>query len=451
MSTFVTVSHGSRQYKIACTPTKVLNDVLVEACTKVEVNPDEYGLRHGKTTLDLSLSFRLAHLPVGAKLDLVRVSANAGAKVNVALNLPNTPRKVTAVPPSHSLWQVLEQFEAENNLAITELGAICDGIVYRHQPIVQLMNKEYSTTDQLQRTSLSSIGIKSGSAVMRVSYRKTDEVFGSLKVHTTLPGTVVRSTEDLDDTSTVRDAPIVDTIMSGEPQTMSASKLAPPLPRSREVEVLTASTSGTPHYSAIPQDDTEDQKMSVEQARVYQSSLASRGQSSSPLLTQKLRDQQAAEKRDKSKPEKCRVKFRFNDGTQIISSFDPSEPASELYNFVRTTLTLPQSDFSLEILGDRRKVVDSDSRLWQDLSFSAAVAVQVVGSVEVLEEYKKLGKDVKLIMAQKDLSGTEASSKKEDMSAIKEERSTTSGKDQESDNRPLKKVPKWLQKTLGKK
>lgn len=455
MSTFVTVSHGARQYKIVCMPTKILNDVLIEACSKTGADVDSHGLRHGKTVIDLSLSFRFAHLPNGAKLDLIRVLADAGSKVNMALSLPEIPRKVIAVSPSHTLWQVLEQFEQEHSLAITRTTVIRDGKAYRRQTVAQLMNREYPTDEALQSVSLASLGIKSGNAVVRVSFRDTT-IHVMLHSSSVIPHTSAPSSDQTAQGN--HPCALPDLLAAGAnipeaTQQPSNKELAPPLSRSREIEVLIPSTSTTPHFSTAPEaDHAEDLKLSIEQARAYQTSLASRSQSSGAMLTQKMRDQQAFDKRSKSKPEKCRVKFRFNDGTQIISTFDPSESASELYQFVRTTLTIPTTEFSLELLGTRYKVSDTGSKLWHDLHFPAAAAIQVIGAVAVLDEYKKLGKDAKEAIAQK--HDSERSATPDKVVSVGKEGQVivpTESRDNAEPQQTLKKVPKWLQKTLGKK
>ena len=417
MTTIVIVSHQARQYKITCTPGKILNEVLTEACSRAELDPDTHGLRHGKTTLDLSLPFRLARLSNGAKLDLVKVGTSS--TVNVALSEVGCARRTVTVPATDSIWRVLETFD------VLERVSLRDGTAYRDQCVVQLNNKEYADETSLRGTTLASLGIKSGSAVMRLSYRTTDQVTSERPKTTVVPEAPAVQ-------EAVLDAPMPDI----EPPVSSTMST-----KSRPVEVLIPSTNAP--YFANAERLSDDEKMSIDQARAYQASLNARAQSSQgPLLTQKHRDQRQADRRMKSKPETCRVKFRFSDGTQVISSFAPSESVSELYAFARTLISDPASPFSLETLGDKMKLSPtSTGELWKDWSFGSGVALQVIPTsdkaIEVKEEYRAIGKDISSVLAASD------------------DRPAQPRQPQKLDQTPSqpkeKKIPKWLQKSLGKK
>lgn len=461
MSSFVTVVFGARQYKIQCTPGKLLNDVLIEACDKAGLESDLYGLRHGKSALDLSLSCRLAHLPGGARLDLVRVMSNAESKVNVALNLPDHPRKVCQVSCSSTLRQILEIFQDQHDLLIlnSSTSRQADGASYRRQAILQLNNKEYTTDEQLNATTLASLGIKSGSAVFRVSFRTTSEVAqispqqasdesdASPALPTPMPVNSSIEAPEIDKSPKVMD----DVMM--EDSSLQQSPHASELP-ARNVEVLIPSSNPTPHFSSSSglheTDDPEDMKPSIEQARAYQATLVDKYQTAGPLLTQKLRTQQALERKMKTKPEKCRIKFRFSEGTQLIGTFDPAETTSDVYRFIQSMTTDPAEPLILERLGDRQKI-DNDTKLqlWRDLGFGAAVAVQVIGQATLKEAIKRQGRDVGKVIASSLTDSAETTFT--DGQAHKDNSATGQEKLGRNKDSQEKKIPKWLQKTLGKK
>lgn len=449
MASFVTVIHAARQYKIPCTPAKIMNDVLIEACTKADMDPNIHGLRHGKANLDLSMTVRLAHLPGGAKLDLIKVASNADVRVNVALNLPGTARKTVLVLPTCTLWQVLETFESQVGQSILHTSAPRASHIYRQQTVVQLMNKEYQTDEQLRGTSLASLGIKNGSAVVRVSFRETSDLVTDSTPESAVLAPTLSPSDHVTSLLACPDDVVQGTATKFEPiqpvDTIDDAKISMPGRTKRNVEVLLPSASGAPHYSTS-MDREEDLKMSVEQAKAYQASLISRSQHSAPLLTQSYRDQQAADKRLKSKPDTCRVKFRFHDGTQVISSFSPSEVTSELFSFVRDVIEDTSMDFVLERLGDREKITSGEDELWQDLHFGKAVAIQVIGSVEVKAEFKTQGRDATLAVAQSKQSGQSAP-----LSTIQESKEQTKSSSGSEAENVVKKLPKWLQKSFGKK
>lgn len=438
MSTFVTIQYGVRQYKISCTPARSMKEVLNEVCGKLNLNTNSHGLRHGKINLDLSLSFRLTHLPNGARLELITIPEKEESDISVALNMLNCPRTITKILPSTTLWKMLERFESDHNLVLTNAAEIRDGKRFRQQPVVQLLNREYQTDRELQSTSLSSIGIKSGNVSIRLSHKSTDILLDSV-VAVPVPSVATR----LEDAS-IQSVPFV--VETPETTTLPASQNladALPLRPTREIKVLLAPSSGRLHSTSSPDLEIDEFVPSIEQARAYHKSLASRSQSSAPLLTQKLRDQQLMEKREKARPDRCRVKFRFGDGTQVISIFGPSETANDLYQFIRSTVTVPLAEFFLELLGTRKKIPSSHAQLWQDLDFPAAVAIQVVGTIQVSEEYRRLGRAV--MLQEEDVPDQAAQEESLEYGTVH------FNSRREDERQKTKKIPKWLQKTLEKK
>ncbi|CCG83934.1 protein of unknown function [Taphrina deformans PYCC 5710] len=436
MSSFVTVIHGSRQYRIQCTPAKIMHDVLVEACDRIGLDHNVHALRHGKSNLDPSLSIRLAHLPGGARLDLV----------SVALNLPGTPRKVVSIAPESSLWMCLEAFEQEYHLGILEASQLRNGQVYRQEPVVQIMNREYFGHERLKSVTLASLGIKSGSAVVRVTYKPTDEALSDAQ-NTSPQLAISEATNTVSAVPPITNLPVT-TEPSLQTKKINLDVVEPvSAAKQRPIEVLIPSKSGTPVFSTRS-DEYDDIKMSVEQARVYQAALSSKSQSSGPLLTQKYRDQQAMDKRLKSRPDSCSVKFKFPDNTQVISSFSPSEVSSELHALALTLIEEVSPTFELEVSGDRRRIPKDSQELWRDLHFGKAVAVQVIGKVRVKEGFRQQGKDVGEVLAALD----DGESAGRSLAKVDEERPTESTASRANDDGSgAKKVPKWLQKTLGKK
>lgn len=210
----------------------------------------------------------------------------------------------------------------------------------------------------------------------------------------------------------------------------------------RNIEVYLPSSSNKPHHSSTNVSSPEDLKLSADQARTYRTALSTRTSTTAPLLTKKHRDQQLLEKRLRSKPDQCRVKFKFSDGTQVISTFQPAETVADLYAFVQTVLVDGTSPFELEIPGIRRKLPNDSQELWKDCDFGAGMVLQVLGNAAIKSQYKVEAKDI----------GQAVAEKSEQMAATSETKAetVTPVKKAESDPAP-KKIPKWLQKGLLKK
>ncbi len=124
--------------------------------------------------MDLSLTIRFANLSPGAKLDMVRVK-NSQEQVNpnrilslttIALQLDDG-RYMAQFPSNTSLWQILRHFEQTIGQSLTER---IEGDNYQ-QPVIVYLANEFGTIPVLRSTTLLSMGLGSGSAVLRVNFR----------------------------------------------------------------------------------------------------------------------------------------------------------------------------------------------------------------------------------------------------------------------------------------
>ncbi|CAJ0958980.1 unnamed protein product [Ranitomeya imitator] len=124
--------------------------------------------RFQRTVLDLSLQWRFANLPNNAKLEMVssaqqRVGAE-NTKVRVALQLEEGVRLLDEFLCSQSLWEVLTRFPQTRVC----LEAIAPGSI----AVCIYMRDEVSGEQSLRQTTLQSLGLTSGSAIIRFVVRK---------------------------------------------------------------------------------------------------------------------------------------------------------------------------------------------------------------------------------------------------------------------------------------
>ena len=207
MSSHVVVLDSQlRRATVKTTPNKPLSDVLTEACAKLSLDANNYGLkyarliylksgnmltmsyRHRSKAIDLSRSIRLAGLSSGAKLELTKLSRSPSA-VTVCLQLPDSlseglenGRLVDTFPSSTTLWLVLRKFESgtgvKRNLTARSVPHTKEGIsgagrLVHYGPVIQTLNRELSSFTDLQK-SLAQLGVNSGNLLLRLSFRSTD-------------------------------------------------------------------------------------------------------------------------------------------------------------------------------------------------------------------------------------------------------------------------------------
>ncbi|KAM3921666.1 tether containing UBX domain for GLUT4 [Leptodactylus fuscus] len=165
----VLAPNGRRQ-TVKVTAGTPLLQVLEEVCKKQNFNPREYNLRFQRTVLDLSLQWRFANLPNNAKLEMVSCSQQrAGAestKVRVALQLEEGARLQGEFLCNQSLWEVLGHF--------TQTRASLEGIAPGSVAVCIYMRDEVSGEQSLKQTTLQSLGLTSGSAIIRFVIRKSE-------------------------------------------------------------------------------------------------------------------------------------------------------------------------------------------------------------------------------------------------------------------------------------
>ncbi|XP_073444221.1 tether containing UBX domain for GLUT4 isoform X2 [Dendrobates tinctorius] len=186
----VLAPNGHRQ-TVKVTAGTPLLQVLEEVCKKQNFNPKEYNLKFQRTVLDLSLQWRFANLPNNAKLEMVssaqQRSGAENTKVRVALQLEEGVRLLDEFLCCQSLWEVLTHFPQTRNLAekkdevaarhcgflFTICAKVClEEIAPGSIAVCIYMRDEVSGEQCLKQTTLQSLGLTSGSAIIRFVVRK---------------------------------------------------------------------------------------------------------------------------------------------------------------------------------------------------------------------------------------------------------------------------------------
>ncbi|XP_053094042.1 tether containing UBX domain for GLUT4 isoform X2 [Pangasianodon hypophthalmus] len=135
--------------------------VLEEVCKKQGFNPDDHGLKFQRNVLDLTLQWRFANLPNNAKLEVVpstRQRGGADSTVRIALQLEEGSRLQGSFSSGQSLWDLLGHFPETRISELDVPGAT---------PVCVYMRDEVSGEEALKRTTLRSLGLTGGSAILR--------------------------------------------------------------------------------------------------------------------------------------------------------------------------------------------------------------------------------------------------------------------------------------------
>ncbi|XP_014720044.3 tether containing UBX domain for GLUT4 isoform X2 [Equus asinus] len=159
---------NGRRHTVKVTPSTVLLQVLEDTCRRQDFNPSEYDLKFQRNVLDLSLQWRFANLPNNAKLEMVPISRSREGPENmvrIALQLDDGSRLQGTFCSGQTLWELLSHFAQTREC----LERPCEA-----SPVCVYMRDEVTGRAALQGTTLQSLGLTGGSAIIRFAMKQRD-------------------------------------------------------------------------------------------------------------------------------------------------------------------------------------------------------------------------------------------------------------------------------------
>ncbi|XP_056136346.1 tether containing UBX domain for GLUT4 isoform X2 [Lampris incognitus] len=166
-STAVTVlTPNGRRQTIKVSPNTPMLQVLEDVCKKHGFNVDDYGLKFQRNVLDLTVQWRFASLPNNAKLEMVpstRKQAAADSQVRIALQMEDGSRLQGSFCCDQNLWELLTNFPQIRESELLQSG---------YTPVCVYMRDEANGEEALKKTTLKSLGLTGGSAILRFLLKK---------------------------------------------------------------------------------------------------------------------------------------------------------------------------------------------------------------------------------------------------------------------------------------
>ena len=314
-------------------------------------------------------------------------------------------RLVDKFPSTTTLWHVLRKFESgvagntstrnltgravsNNNNVDSGASSGSSGLVYE-TPVVLVMGRELSSFTDLQK-SMAKLGYNSGSVLVRLSFRRTEEpleeamlriegYFKSVDNDTpktvesqgssAVTGTVVQQEQGQgqdqeeqqpkkhkttpETTEEVQEAPVAPVestqppVQHPAPESSAtpahASEAAPtfsslPPASSRPVTVFSPPTGNTP-VAAQTAYNENDYVPTTDQALAHQKRLNQFSRPNRLLSDAEIAAKSKAEEERLSTVQNVDVKVRFPDQSQVVATFGKQDTGKSLYDFVRTCLT----------------------------------------------------------------------------------------------------------------
>ncbi|XP_078257518.1 tether containing UBX domain for GLUT4 isoform X2 [Rhinoraja longicauda] len=166
VTTVTVLAPNGRRQQVKVAAGNPLLQVLEEVCRKQSLDPEEYALKFQRTVLDLSQQWRFANVPNNAKLEMVAVTrkrVGTETTVRIALQLEDGSRLQHVFPSSLTLWNLLEHFPQTR---------VADQQLLEAIPVCVYMRDEIAGESALKKTTLKSIGLTDGSAIIRYVLKK---------------------------------------------------------------------------------------------------------------------------------------------------------------------------------------------------------------------------------------------------------------------------------------
>ncbi|XP_075436107.1 LOW QUALITY PROTEIN: tether containing UBX domain for GLUT4 [Ascaphus truei] len=407
----VLAPNGRRQ-TVRMTARTPLLQVLEEVCRKQNFLPNEYDLKFQRTVLDLSLQWRFANLPNNAKLEMVpcarrRVDAEC-ATVRVALQLENGVRLQDEMLCSQTLWDLLARFP--------QIRTCLEQVDAGYFPVCLYMRDEVTGESALKQTSLRSLGLTGGSAIIRFIMKKCDQPVNG-KQHTGIERPLPEDQRSVESSAAsptprpssahTRTAPFIPfhgggrrlggasvpegaieedvpcaaghhpkALCSPGPSKPKKSKSSDkeggsqPIDREPVVCHMDLEPLIRPKPQELPDDFFE---VTVDDVRRRFSQLKSERHrlEETPLMTEALRESHVKEKLERYP--KVVLRILFPDRYVLQGFFRPTERVGAVREFVRSHLSDPELPFYLFITPPRTELTENSQTLFQANLFPAAV------------------------------------------------------------------------------
>ncbi|RSM00778.1 hypothetical protein CDV31_011650 [Fusarium ambrosium] len=506
----VVIATDLRRATVKVTPGTYLTDVLEEACRKLGLSSDKYLVKHRQRQVDLSVPFRTSGLIPGAKLELVLKSKTPSA-IQVGLQIPAPDsreipggRLIQKFPSDLTIWKVLRQFEsgkASNgkNINITARGVAQTssasgsggGQLYYEIPVLNIMGRELSSFADFQKT-LSQLGYNSGSVLIRLSYRTTDQtLFDAMsEISEYFKETEEEAQEPEASGAADKEKEPAETSKEAEPQAQEAedTPMADPNPEPEQesrnqqeetsaaddkpaeedkmdvessqqrdplepVNVFLAPSGSTPAAALAPSSET-DFTPTIAHAQLHQARLQEDSRNRRLLSDRELEDKAAAEAAKIASIKHVLVKVRFPDNTSSDWQVGPADTGRFLYDAVRHVMAHDDQPFHLVLPGTKTVIKDNSNpgnELIKSYKLTGRILINLVWDNAVPPAVRKQpflkanvaqqGQQVKIP------EPVEAPDSKDDGPSVA--RPSRAEASEGTGDKIAKKIPKWLK--LGKK
>ncbi|XP_076175886.1 tether containing UBX domain for GLUT4 isoform X2 [Ptiloglossa arizonensis] len=412
----ILMPNGYRR-NVKVTPNTTVLQVLEEVCKKYGYNADDYDVRHFNRMLDPNAILRFTGLPNNAQLEMIPcTNKRSTSTVTIGIQLENGERLMGEFMPSVTLVKILQDMCLDQDLERTIL-------IYMHREIYGI--------EALKNTTLKSLGLTSGKAILRLMYRdplqpknqivlkidsnkvsnptilskkesqKSKELEASFQNVDVTTEVLVTSNKENKIFATEENQTIPSTSKN---YAIANSQIVSNFSTKNELGERNALIFDHASLQALPKEElpddffdltVDDAKVLLRDAKRYRENLEE-----APLLTNVQR-QFNEEKRILNQLNKYRytiIRIQFPDQFILQGLFRPLETVQTIQNFVKDYLTDPNDDFII-FTTPPKHILNSNARLIDENLVPSAI-VYYSGSSTLKSNIKQKLTDPKEVETQ---------------------------------------------------
>ncbi|KAH8355944.1 hypothetical protein KR200_003723 [Drosophila serrata] len=185
---------NARRQNVSVTANMTLLEILETACAKHGYDSEEHCLKFHNKVVSLTQQFRFSGLPNNCVLEMEPTEKRRVlSSVVVCVQLSDGAREQGDFSPNDTVWQVVQK--------------LCESQILGYEsPIIVYMRSEVIGQEQMRQTTLKSLGILEGRAMMRLIDKKPEELRMQANVYKPSEVKAKSMTDDDDQPSTSRSA-----------------------------------------------------------------------------------------------------------------------------------------------------------------------------------------------------------------------------------------------------
>ncbi|KAG5314969.1 ASPC1 protein, partial [Acromyrmex insinuator] len=170
--TVIVLAPNGRRQNVKVTINTTILQVLEEVCQKQGFNVDDYDIKHNRQILDPNTIFRFTGLPNNAQLEMVACTkTRTMSNVTIGIQPEDGQRILREFSPDTTLAQALMEMYPNSDL---------------ERAVLIYMHREVCGKEALEKTTLKSLGLNSGKAILRLMYRDHEQLKTQAHISTPL-------------------------------------------------------------------------------------------------------------------------------------------------------------------------------------------------------------------------------------------------------------------------